>query len=178
MNFERWNLILLINICSVILFLCNACYHKAEDADKVLTEFLGSTIRFPGPMEDSLKNYSDKNLLIIVIDSTDCTSCTLQNVDMLKLYKEKFIEFNTGILIIAQRKDKNVKSILDNMGIDFPIFYDDSEFILKNKLMYNSLLHTFLINREKKVIWVGSPIRTENSWNLFCQMMKKIAEGQ
>lgn len=178
MNLKSWNLILLIDFCFLILLLCNACYNKADDTDKVLTEFLGSSISFPGPMRDSLKNYSDKNLLIIVIDSTDCTSCTLQNIDMLKMYKEKFIEFNIDILIIAQRKNKNVESILDNMGIDFPIFFDNSEFIIKNKLMYNSLLHTFLINREKKVIWVGSPIRTENSWNIFCQMMKKIADGQ
>lgn len=162
----------------MILLSCNACCYRVVSVDKILTEFLGSTIKFPKSMEDSLKAHLDKNLLIIVVDSTDCTSCTLQNIDMLKLYRERFMEFDIRILLIVQKKYKNIKSILDDMRIDFPVFYDNSEFIVENKLVDNPVLHTFLINRKKKVIWIGSPIRTEDSWNLFCQMMKKVIEEQ
>lgn len=164
---------------SIILLLSfYSCQNRSKNIDLSLVKFLGTTLIIPQQMEDEYENilHSSKNKLIIIVDPKDCTACALQNINTLKLYREQLSKFNTEVLLFTKGSSKNeVESVLYDMKIEYPvIYYNNDEFIIKNKLTDNPLLHTFVINKEKNVIWIGSPIKNQKSWDLFCKMMRKL----
>ena len=114
--------------------------------------------------------------MIIYIDSATCQSCAFKS-----LYK-----WND---IINNNKNVEFKFIVDNRDVEYvnnkfirsflkhEILVDTgSVFLEKNPLFpTNNLLHSFMINKEHNVIYVGSPIANEKMEALF---KKVIANEQ
>lgn len=162
----------------ILIILFCSCQNKAKNTVSDLKDFLGRTLYIPEQLENQFikQPYKFKNNLIITIYPKDCTACALENVSMYKLYIDTLKAFNTGISLLSHKDNKEkIEVALKDLKIDFPIiYYDNNEFVTKNNLMKNTLLNTFVINNEKKIIWIGSPIATERTWNLFSKMMKKL----
>jgi hypothetical protein len=138
---------------------------------------IGKTIIFPDDMNDLWKSKTEKYnyTLILYVDSTDCTPCSLNDVSLFKQYEDQLRnQFNTEILLVIQNIDYDyVNTVLSNINIYYPFILDISkEFKTINKIPDIHKYQTFLINKEKEIIWIGSPVINKNLWNLFTQAMQ------
>lgn len=160
------------------IFIIVSCINK-KNIDPEIKAFLGSTIITTDSLTTSIQShYSDKDyIMLIYFTSEDCAPCVLEKVNLLKTYKNEFSKFRTGIILMIQDCNKNddVKFIMKEMGIDYPLVFDYKEsFKSKNKAMDKNICQTFIMNKQNKVIWIGSPIQNEKSLTLYRKMMKKL----
>ena len=94
---------------------------------------------------------------------------------MFKYYDKDFSTYKINILLVTERNNREeITILLESMSINYPVIYDDNhEFVNKNKFMKNPLLYSFVINKKKEIIWLGSPITDKRTWDLFCKQMQK-----
>lgn len=149
-----------------------------------LKAFYGQTVTFPEELKSAsgqlpdFKDYpgSQNYKIIAYIDSAACTPCTLQTFTLWKNFTEKLEESNTRLIIILKSdRVREIQEILTYYDIDFPAFTDpEGHFRTVNRLPENPLLHTFLVDKNNRVAFVGSPIQNEKSWLLFQKTITQL----
>jgi hypothetical protein len=87
---------------------------------------------------------------------------------------------NFGVIVIMNPSDiETADYTLADMRFHHTVFYDlDGSFERLNPhLPANELFHTFLLNKDNKVVLVGNPIRNEMLWKLYKeQIQNKIRQ--
>lgn len=163
-------------LCLIIFISCN----KGHEIKSEIESFLGSTVVMTKDIENKIEEFfpEKKYFLLIYLENKECMPCKLEKVDMLKHYKSDFDKFYTGIALIIQDGDKkderreDVRFLLKEAGMDYPIIFDENdEFIKNNKAISNKLCRTFIVDKDKKVIWIGSPIQNEKSMTRYRRIM-------
>lgn len=156
-----------------IFFFTSCNYNGKQLIESNLKSFIGKEIIFSNELLiDSLleNNY----LLISYIDSMDCTPCSLQRVQTFRVNNTRLKDVNTNILLIV--RDTNeliVHEILERMHIDFPVVFDKrGVFKSQNKLFDDAKYQDFVIDKSHKVIWLGSPFKDIDSWDLYNEMIQ------
>lgn len=163
---------------------------QKADNDKALVENLyNSYIRIP---TDSLGKISIGNIeerehkdnehfnIIVYHDSTMCSACEVQRLYEWEsfisgLKKEEGIELGITI-IFSPSKGEYAKLInaIKNVKPSIPIYIDTTGCFIRNNTSIppNSLLHTFVINKQGKVVLIGNMMNNKRLTNLF---LKNIA---
>ena len=128
----------------------------------------------PDSMIQFINRYIEENnyIVILYIDSAGCTPCSLQPIAYWKFRQNEMDKFGINILLIIQNSDHNmIKSLLDGLGMSYPVVFDDhGEFKQRNKFSDN----TIIINQDKRVIWMGSPVEDYREWGDFIEMMELL----
>ncbi len=130
---------------------------------------------------DSLLFDDNQKTLVVYLDSTICGVCeskklhqwqtTLSSIDSLSNCNPFNVLF---IFSPSEGQLTSLKVMLKNVEIDYPIIIDEKHiFSSQNKhIPHNSLLHTFLLNEEKRVILVGDILYNANVRNLFLDRIR------
>jgi peroxiredoxin len=162
----------------LLLIFCYGC--KQEDRNvSELKQFLGSEVYVP---ENILTNFSRDNKyhLIMYIDTNECMPCHLEKIKLFKYYKNDFEKYQTEIILIAEENDKKSQllSLLRDMKIDYPLLFSpDHQFLERNRtIRSNSFCRTFVIDNDKKVIWIGNPILSAETIGRYREMMNLLIE--
>ena len=122
---------------------------------------------------------SDADFTILTyVDSTGCTQCKMK----LSLWKEflnsldTICDYNIRFLMIVYPSDlPELNYVLKQYQFDYPVYLDAGNKISKvNSFPSETLLQTFLIDKNKKVTAIGNPLHSPELTKLF----KEIITGK
>lgn len=131
--------------------------------------------------DDSLSFYQENISLVVYTDSSVCSSCTVNGmykwVDFLEEIENCYSDRLKIYFIFSPRKSQmnDFRNAIHSLNLNYPIFIDTTNiFVRQNPHIPNNIkLHTFLINSDKMVCLVGSPLDSPTILELF----HKIASG-
>lgn len=88
------------------------------------------------------------------------------------------ISQNTSFLFVVHAKDYDiVNSWIKKNKFSYPIFYDyTNKMNILNKFPKNLQYQTFLLDKDNKILLIGSPIGNHHIWNLYKQIIRKEPE--
>jgi uncharacterized protein (DUF1499 family) len=132
-------------------------------------------VAFPSNIEKIENIMSYKHTVIIYIDGRECTACSLNDLKPWKLYEKSFDKFNINVLlVIFSANEQNAIRILNSLNIKFPVVFDKKgEFRTINSKIFKVVSDgVFVIDKDKNVIFTGSPIADEKKWNSFIELVK------
>jgi hypothetical protein len=111
----------------------------------------------------------------VYVDSSACNYCSFSSLTKWKHFEKKLEENNTGVLFIIHNSDEelvinSLKSFKFNIHF---IFDKDRRFKAKNiKTFHLAQNNTFVMDKDKNVIFIGSPIANEKNWQSFIKLVK------
>ena len=119
-------------------------------------------------------NHSYK--ILVYVDSVGCTGCRLGLVDW-----KAFIDrcqskgYDVGFLFVIQSSDyTKFEQKLEIEKFTYPVIYDlTDKFNSLNKFPEDDKFRTFLLDKDNKVVLIGSPIRSEKIWKLYIDVLSK-----
>ena len=168
----------------IILFSCSYLESK-EDARTIVKKWLNQEITLLDSInttsQDSLWQFMLKKefKILTVRDTNICTECILKLYDWGKLIREiDTISQNTSFLFVVHAKDYDiVNSWIKKNKFSYPIFYDyTNKMNILNKFPKNPQYQTFLLDKDNKILLIGSPIGNHHIWNLYKQIIRKEPE--
>lgn len=120
---------------------------------------------------------NDKRL-IIYHDSTKCSVCELKNAYKWQEMVDRYKRHNTEVVMIFNPKRgdvDNFKTELKNQYLVSSVLLDTCGcFIRDNPFISKSTLcHTFLVDKQNKIVLVGDPNRNDKIKELFYQITDK-----
>jgi hypothetical protein len=168
-----------------ILLSCNQKKDK-QKADKILTEWLGKSIKFPNNM---LLSIYEKDTLIpdflskpykvlLYVDSSGCASCKLKLSDWQKIIGETNSTMKNKLSFVFSFQPRSNDELVYLFHCDrfnYPVFIDKTnEMNNLNHFPEDETYQCFLLDSTNKVIAVGNPIRNPKVWNLYKQIITGI----
>ena len=121
----------------------------------------GVVYQMPEPLEKRAR-------LVIYVDSTECATCRISHLDMyhpLFHLSERKKSFELMILFYNSKVFEGVplETFLSRLQIEIPVYIDvENSFMKDNPIIPSDLrMHSFLINRDGKPIFVGDPISSK-----------------
>lgn len=154
----------------LISFVCS-CSNQTDNTDYVKI-LRNQKIIFEG---NSINNLEESKILILVPDSGDCTTCTMQIYDwyIYKLDIDKHL-LNCDIVYILNESiklNKSVTTLMESYKLNY--MTNLSSFYSKNKVLKSTPFTTFLIDKENKIKLIGSPIENDKLWKLYKRALRK-----
>ena len=165
-----------------ISFIISSCHSQHDKNKKVIREWQGREIITPQKIEykvfgkDALcPKLLDKPFKILTyVDSIGCSSCKMGLQQWKQLIDScKIQHIDVSFLFIVH--SSNFRYFTQELLIedfDYPVIYDyENLFDKLNAFPKDPLFHTFLLNKENKVLLIGSPINNPNMWQLYKKTM-------
>lgn len=171
---------------SLSLISCNL----NNNLKKEITEFYATSIelavdslfRYTYNFHDSLLFDNNYKTLVVYHDSMTCGVCESRKLHFWQTLLSSIDSLNNHypfnvLFIFTPQQDQttSLKVMLKNVEMDYPIIIDEKHlFSSQNKhIPQNPLLHTFLLNEDKKVILVGDILYNTNVRKLFLDQIGK-----
>lgn len=161
-------------ICLVI----SSCKNDAEIRN-TLQKMYGMEILFPkrGIVKMSKDNtniyniYNEDNKIVVYVDSSFCTGCTMRKIGEWNRYKKDIKDHIFTIYIILEKNQSldDIENLYYNSDVLYPIIVDTCYMFRKMnpRLPKEDIFHTFVLNNENKIVFVGDPIVNQNVEKLF-----------
>jgi hypothetical protein len=134
---------------------------------------------YKGLKEYPINQEHSEYKLVVFIDSTECSSCALENMHEWDSYvclsdslKNKF----NIIFIISPKQGEvgNAKIKILSENFKHAIYIDAKSIFHKANpiIPANKIYHTFLLDAENKILLVGSPIHNKKIYNILISFIK------
>lgn len=167
-----------------LFLLATACNHKKRQLTDLVEEWQGKEILFPENPEIKLYGrdtvcpdlFSREFKILNYIDTNGCTECRLKLFEWQLLQEEAdSLGLDVSLIFVAWVKNfKQLEGIQKINRFTTPLLYDRTG-------QADSLNHfpeipgfqTFLLDKDNRVVLIGSPINNEPLWNLY----KKTIRG-
>lgn len=129
---------------------------------------------------DTTVSFSNQPKIIVHFLNEKCTACSLKELPRWKkllnaceTHKDLNVQF---IFIISTHKENQpVNELLIKYNFDYPVYFDDTyEFIANNIISNNSMLHTYLIDKNNTIQIVGNPLLGNQQWEKFKIKIKEL----
>ena len=165
----------------VCFFLCGCSQGQIK---KEIRDIINATIQFPQQLnivqqeKDSLisSSYIDqKNIKLVFYNGPQqCSTCSINRLKedgkIFSLYQQNLNDLI--IVVLYSPAYKEYKSLIANLKLDslfFPVYVDiKSSFDQLNPIIpSDSRYHTFLLDKNNKVVLVGNPLASDAMWDLF-----------
>jgi hypothetical protein len=176
--------------CVLWLF---SCYEK-NNLKKQIEQFIANEIVVPQGIRqiiagrDSVVINPASNIearLIVWVDSIDCSSCRVSKlseyaevIDFIVEVERKFIPV---FLFSPSRSNmKEVHRAINTMRFDnYPIFIDEDYMFsaMNPHVPADKRFHTFLIDKNGKVVLVGNPVNNPALWELYKTTITTLIEN-
>lgn len=156
---------------------------------KEMKNLIGSTVTLPCDMElflgsSKYDNYSNPKASIIVwYDSTMCSVCKLSGLDSLDgleaFCHDSLNEVNVNIIFSPLSKiSDSFREAIVRTEHKYPIYFDSCQsFLAANPQMpYKFFLHTFLLDKDNKVVLCGDPIPNRSLWEAYKKHLKIMTQ--
>lgn len=173
------------SVC-IILFCCIMCSCRQQYIDEIKQMYSHPITLNLDNMEklsketsltgsDTLRNFS----LISYVDSSMCTSCTLNQLEKMN---QKMYELNISnkvniinILSPSQKDIKNIKLIYEDSEIKCDIFVDTCNYFKTNNshIPDNNIFHTFLIDKKYNIRMIGNPLKSKQLESMLCRIINE-----
>jgi hypothetical protein len=151
------------NILYIILVVFISC--KQE----VITVVLPDNI--PVEMEQYVQNH--KYTVMIYVDSTDCTPCSFKYLVPWYPLQTECEKNGIGVLLIIRNSDERaVIHTLESIGTFHFIFDKGGKFKANNKIFKIAKDNIFVMDKNREVIFIDSPIKDKQTWIKFLKRIK------
>lgn len=175
----------IISLYLVVFFVSCSNEYKLrcclEDMER--TPFCLQTERMVQWLPDSLgqceKSKAEVNI-VVYADSTDCTSCYIGKLKKWNEYLsvESETKGKVSFLFIMEVNANQlniVKSALNTSSLKHSVYLDTLSFFrhANPQLPDVNFFHTFVLNNENKVIFVGNPLQDEKIEVMFNEILEK-----
>ena len=177
----------LVGLC-VCMLITSCSESEKERLSRLVQEWEGKEILFPAHSTFTIQGkdtvdfqFQDADYKIVTyVDSVGCTGCKLQ----LPRWKELVTEVDslTGgrvpFLFYFHPKDiKELRFLTRREGYTHPVCFDEKDdFNHLNHFPSESMLQTFLLNKENRVIALGNPIQNPKVKELYLNLIKGNAK--
>jgi hypothetical protein len=171
-----------------VLIIC--CVNQREKIIKnELENFINTEIVIPEDLMSFYKNtdslLKQTNIKVITYyDSLSCTPCNISNLVEWKdiiIYMEKNQSLPVFIFTLSKSSQAEIYELLRNMQeLEYCILTDErGSFADRNShLPKDKRFHTFLLDKNNKVILAGNPVYNAKLWDLYKKTINKlIASG-
>lgn len=173
----------ILGLC-VCLFFSSCEESEKQRLSRLVQEWEGKEIFFPthstftvqGKDTVDFQFQNAEYKIVSYTDSTGCTACKLQ----LHSWKELVLEIdsltnkNVPFLFYFHPKDvKELRFLTRREGFTYPVCFDETgDFNRLNHFPSESMLQTFLLDKENKVIAMGNPILNPKVKELYLDLIK------
>ncbi|MDR2407177.1 MAG: hypothetical protein LBE13_03570 [Bacteroidales bacterium] len=145
----------------MFIALCGACKREIK-------------VVMPDDLPVEIEQYIQKqrHVVMIYVDSSDCTLCSFKHLIQWYSAKDEFEKNGIGILLAFRNSDeKTVIRALRSIGT-FRFFFDKGgKFKAENKVFKYAENNIFVMDRDKNVIMTKSPLQNEKTWNSFIRLI-------
>ena len=153
-------------ICGLFMILISSCKDRDKNAiSEQLNDLYGKKIEFVHQDRYVINGRDtviaeDKNTcfkIVVFADSLGCQPCNLRLGELgLKVREIKYINAHHNIP-------------------DFPFVYDPTGlFLTVNDLPDDNRFHSFLLDRNNKILLVGNPLGNDNLWELYKRQIREL----
>ena len=171
-------------IVVIALFILAACGPGKKKADTEVLKFLGTdfvTSENQKQLLDSLFQNKDY-VLVLYLEPSQCVPCSLIKVTMFSYHADMLAESKTDVCLLlstqGNEEKEEILSRISQMDLFYAHLFDENNSsVSNNKYLKNPLCQTFVIDKNYRVIWVGNPIRSEESIKLYTEMILKLRES-
>jgi hypothetical protein len=173
-------------VTASIVVCFSSCKNKVKnDAAKIVAAWKDKEVNFPEGIpcfsmgEDTIRVdlYSDNCKIMLYVDSLGCTSCRLKLSEWEKIMQESDTVFTRKpefeFFFQPKKKDgKELAFLFRQNGFRHPVFVDrENEIEKRNGFLSNPEYQCFLLDRDNRVIIVGTPTLNPGIWTLFKKMI-------
>ena len=171
-----------VNFILLLLLLISCSNRNDSDITSFLKEWEQKEILFPKNMyfttmlEDTIYyNLDSEYKILTYVDSIGCTSCKLQLPAWDMLIKEMdslYVGKMNFIFVFSPHRVKDIRHAILTSNFNYPVCVDDQDSIIKlNKFPSDSRLHTFLLDKNNKVIAIGNPVYNPKIKELYLKII-------
>lgn len=167
----------MISIYFLFLLLFSSCKSEFEKEYSLLK---GSHIAFPNTLsmtfegKDTIVNelFNSQYKLVVYKDSM---SCTPYYIETLSKWNRILNKYNKDVLAIffilspSEEEEEDFRLLLRYSDFKYPVLIDNEQMFLKlnKQIPNNKKLHTFLLNSNNDVIFIGNPLENGRIEDLF-----------
>lgn len=179
------------NIIIIIVVSCVACDSKERRIQQTIEKMYASPISIPydklicwtddSILEHNLKEQPELQL-VHYVDSTLCSSCYLSKItlcnDLFEIESRSRNKFRNVIIVEPGKKMSNMRKLYYEYqaGVLPKTIYIDSACVFKknnSSIPKGMIFHTFLIDENNKVIYVGNPLVSKKVKDDILQILRK-----
>ena len=126
-------------------------------------------------LRDTVVSLSGLPKLVIYLGGNDCAPCSLRELrhwkpalEQIGSMEDKGAGIDVIFILKANKNNPKIKETLLGLKFPYPILFDSKgEFERANLLPFNSMMHTFMLDKNRKVVLVGNPLVGQNSRQQF-----------
>lgn len=175
-------------LSGVILMGAVSCNSTTGTSQKV-SEFVHAEILFPDNLQTRIMD-RDTNVsisldgsykLVVYMNSTSCDGSHLKELLSWKYYMEELRALcpRDSLHYVFIFHPKEVTALVEGLKLyvfDIPVWVDeDGEFERVNSLPEDPVFHTFLLDRDHRVVLVGSPVGRPKMWKLYKETLAQFS---
>ena len=118
--------------------------------------------------------------LVVWYDSLGCASCQMSKMSdwtHITAYADSLSPwFNIIYLFTPKEQDvERLHMTLRGSRLDYPVFIDQhATFVKQNKLPRHPELHSFLLDKNNRVIMVGNPLYNSALWDFYKRTIQRM----
>lgn len=156
----------------VVILILQSCIKNGESDS--FKNYIGTKVDLKVVSEEYLGQKTNK--VIIYFDSTDCISCALDNAILWEMHEEDLKRFDLAVMMLCDKSIfKVMLKYMEKYGISLPLLCDVGDRISKDyPFLKEKQFKTFVLDSSNRIIWIGSPIYNEQSWERFCKMINLL----
>ncbi len=159
----------------IALISCNS--HRNE-AKRIVKKWIGKEIILPGHDityktmgRDTvcLGIWEKPHKIFVYIDSIGCTSCRLGLSQWMEIIDSSRLVYpDLGFLFVVHSNNyRKFEQELRDAEFTYPIIYDYRNDFYKLNQFPPDPYRTFLLDRNNKILLIGSPVRNPKIWELY-----------
>ena len=163
--------------------LCSCKESQKKQTERILNEWQGKEIIIPPAVtfkhfgKDTLCNYLwDKPYKIFVyVDSVGCSSCQLGLQAWKGIVQNHSRKIDLGFIFVVHSSNFNrLDTDVLILDFDYPIIYDYNNYFDKLNNFPPAPFRTFLLDKDNKVLLIGSPIGNIEMWEKYKSVMASV----
>ena len=144
-----------------------------------LEELYQATILFPDSLEVVISGVSEPASvsaipvkLLSFYPSRSCTTCTINQLEKWKPVFDSICDSRFLPILLFSPNEHGYRSLIADLKFSeppYPVYVDKkNQFELSNPYIpEDSRYHTFLLDKNNKVVLVGNPLASDAMWDLF-----------
>jgi len=181
--------IISLTLLAFIVFSCGSSDKRGllKQSEALVSEWYGKEIRMVESLpcrvlgNDTLAGdmFSKPCKILVYVDSSGCTACRLQLLEWGALLGEmKPIQDKVSVLFVFQTpKSEELDELFQRYGVRYPYFQDKDEKLKKvNGFPEDMSSLVFLLDKDNRVVLVGSPIGNTKLWQLYRKQITIILD--
>lgn len=176
----------IMGILSVIIFFLYG-KQESDNVSKTRIYYNSDCFKTVSPLKSNL-NYriqceTDYHF-IVYYDSTRCFSCEISKMHQWDDIINKTYNLNASVdfsfvFSVSKCDVEEAQEFYNVSRFSYPIYLDiDGAFEKNNKILRNSLYHSFIIDKYGKIVYVGDPSKKLNAQERYDLFLKEITKNR